>query len=74
MKSLFDNATYNEVIQRFNNLSPGSQRQWGKMDVAQMLTHCKEAFKVPLSYKKMLLLKYIEWEFLFLIQHPHYKY
>ena len=53
MKSLFDNATYNEVIQRFNNLSPGSQRQWGKMDVAQMLAHCKEAFKVPLSDTKV---------------------
>jgi len=34
-------------------LSPQTQRQWGKMDAAQMLAHCKEAFKVPLSDKKM---------------------
>ena len=49
MKSLFDTATYNEVMQRINSLSPESQRQWGKMDVAQMLAHLKQAFKVPLS-------------------------
>ena len=53
MKSLFDTATYNEVIQRLNNLSPQSQRQWGKMDVAQMLAHNKAAFKVPLSDKPL---------------------
>ena len=51
MKSLFDNNAYNEITQRLNNLSPASQKQWGKMNVAQMLAHCKEAFKVPLSDK-----------------------
>ena len=53
MKSLFDKATYDEVISRINSLSADSQRQWGKMDASQMLAHCKEAFKVPLSDKKM---------------------
>ena len=53
MKSLFDNTAYNEVIDRVNKLSPSSTAQWGKMNVAQMLAHCKEAFKVPLSDKKM---------------------
>jgi len=53
MKSLFDQPAYNEVLTRLNSLTPASQRQWGKMDVAQMLAHCKEAFKVPLSDKKM---------------------
>ena len=51
MKSLFDTNTYNETINRLNNLLPQSQRQWGKMDAAQMLTHCKEAFKIPLNDK-----------------------
>jgi hypothetical protein len=51
MKSLFDTTTYNEVIQRLDSLTPQSQRQWGKMDVAQMLAHTKEAFKVPLTDK-----------------------
>lgn len=53
MKNLFDKDTYDEILQRLNTLDPQSQRQWGKMDVAQMLAHCKEAFKVPLSDKKM---------------------
>lgn len=53
MKSLFDKPAYEEILQRLNKLTPGSQRQWGKMDVAQMLAHCKEAFKVPLSDKPL---------------------
>lgn len=53
MKNLFDNKTYSEITERLNSLRPETQRQWGKMNVAQMLAHCKEAFKVPLSDKKM---------------------
>lgn len=53
MKNLFDKEIYEEVNRRINTLSPASQRLWGKMDVAQMLAHCKEAFSVPLSEKKM---------------------
>ncbi len=53
MKSLFNKDTYNETLQRMNTPTPQSQRQWGKMEVAQMLAHCKEAFRVPLSDKKM---------------------
>jgi len=53
MKNLFDSAPYNEVVERMNKLSPASAAQWGKMNVAQMLAHCKEAFKVPLSEKKI---------------------
>ncbi|MES2849540.1 MAG: DUF1569 domain-containing protein [Bacteroidota bacterium] len=49
MKNLFDNPAYEEIISRVNKLSANSQGKWGKMDVAQMLCHCKEAFKVPLS-------------------------
>jgi Protein of unknown function (DUF1569) len=53
MKNLFDKDAYTEITNRINSLTPNSQRHWGKMDVAQMLAHCKEAFKVPLSDKKM---------------------
>ena len=53
MKSLFDKDSYEEISRRINALTPGSQRQWGKMEVAQMLAHCKEAFKVPLSNIKI---------------------
>lgn len=53
MKNLFDGIVYSEVIMRLNKLEPASQRQWGKMDVAQMLAHCTAAFKVPLSEKRL---------------------
>lgn len=53
MKSLFDNVVFDEVVLRINTLNTQTQRKWGKMDVAQMLAHCKEAFKVPLSDQKM---------------------
>ena len=53
MKNLYDKDTYTEIINRLNTLTPETQRQWGKMNVAQMLAHSKEAFKVPLSDKKM---------------------
>ena len=53
MKSLFDKDTYSEITNRLNSLTPGTQRLWGKMEAAQMLAHCKVAFNVPLSEKKM---------------------
>lgn len=40
MKSLFDEATANEVKGRLGKLGPDSQRQWGKMTAAQTLAHC----------------------------------
>lgn len=49
MDSLFDQHTYQEIIERIEKLSPSSERKWGKMDVAQMLCHCEKAFHVPLS-------------------------
>ena len=53
MKSLFDKECYEEIAHRLNTLTPASQRQWGKMDPAQMLAHCKAAFTVPLSDQKI---------------------
>lgn len=53
MKSLFDDSPYNEIVQRLDNLTPQAQRKWGKMEVAQMLAHTTQPFKVPLSKKKM---------------------
>jgi hypothetical protein len=43
MKHLFEAQRAEEVKQRLAQLQPGSQRQWGKMDPAQMLAHCSAA-------------------------------
>lgn len=40
MKNLFEQDTVDEVIARIDNLQPAAVRQWGKMDVAQMMAHC----------------------------------
>ncbi len=53
MKNLFNKDTYTEITNRINSLTSESQRQWGKMNVAQMLAHSKEAFKMPLSEVKI---------------------
>lgn len=43
MKNLFESETVEEVLGRINQLQPATQRQWGKMDVAQMMAHCSLA-------------------------------
>lgn len=40
MQNLFQEAAVEEVVSRLGKLQPTSQRQWGKMDVAQMMAHC----------------------------------
>ena len=43
MKNLFESETVDEVLGRIDRLQPATQRQWGKMDVAQMMAHCSAA-------------------------------
>lgn len=39
VKNMFDPSVKQAIVDRINKLTPQSQRQWGKMDVAQMLAH-----------------------------------
>jgi Protein of unknown function (DUF1569) len=43
MKNLFEPADVNGIRERMAHLRPDSQRQWGKMNVGQMLAHCSAA-------------------------------
>ena len=43
MKNLFEKDTVEEVVSRVDKLQLVAQRQWGKMDVAQMMAHCSGA-------------------------------
>jgi hypothetical protein len=43
MKTLFQRETVDEVTSRIGKLQATSPRQWGKMDVAQMMAHCSAA-------------------------------
>ena len=40
MKTLYQPEVAEEVISRVDKLQPAAERQWGKMDVAQMMAHC----------------------------------
>ena len=52
MLSLFEKEPYFEIVNRLNQLTPETKALWGKMNVAQMLAHCTEPFRVPLNSKK----------------------
>ncbi|MGV3697397.1 DUF1569 domain-containing protein [Flavobacterium sp.] len=41
MSSIYSKADNDKVIERINQLTPESQRLWGKMTVDQMLSHCQ---------------------------------
>ncbi len=43
MKNLFQPDAVDEVISRIDKLQPMAERQWGKMDAAQMMAHCSAA-------------------------------
>ncbi|MBS7564972.1 DUF1569 domain-containing protein [Mucilaginibacter sp. Bleaf8] len=51
MKSLYQPATLQEISQRLQSLRPDSQRQWGKMNAAQMMAHCTAALQVATAHK-----------------------
>ena len=39
VKNLFDPSVKQEILDRINKLTSQTQRQWGKMNVSQMLAH-----------------------------------
>lgn len=49
MKNLFESETVEEVISRIDRLQPTAERQWGKMDVAQMMAHCSRAMDMAIG-------------------------
>ncbi len=53
VKNLFDPQVKQDIINRINKLTPESQRQWGKMDVAQMLAHVQVPMGVALGKNKV---------------------
>ena len=49
VKNLFEAATVEEVKERMAQLRPGSERQWGKMNPAQMLAHCSATIEMAMG-------------------------
>jgi Protein of unknown function (DUF1569) len=42
MKTINDKATRDELINRINMLNENSTAQWGKMNIYQMVKHCRQ--------------------------------
>ena len=53
MKSLFEPNVVQEMVGRINKLSSDTKPQWGKMNVAQMLTHAQRPLKVAFDEMKI---------------------
>jgi Protein of unknown function (DUF1569) len=51
MKNLFEQDASTEILQRIDKFQASAQRQWGKMEVAQMLAHCTAALQVAAGQK-----------------------
>ena len=63
LPNIFSKTETEKVIDRINQLSPETQAQWGKMNVAQMLAHCNVTYEMvydnihpkPNAFVKLLL-------------------
>ena len=52
MQNMFNAVDRLEIERRLAALLPSSARQWGKMNVAQMLAHCAVALEAPLGERR----------------------
>lgn len=53
MKSLFEPEVHAQVLSRINSLTDASERQWGKMEIGQMLYHCQFPLRLALGRYEM---------------------
>ncbi|MEO6326798.1 MAG: DUF1569 domain-containing protein [Thermoanaerobaculia bacterium] len=53
MHTIFDPADRKVILDRLAKLSPGSPRQWGKMNPGQMLAHCSAALETATGVRPM---------------------
>jgi len=66
MKTIFDPKAYQDILRRFELLQPNTQRQWGRMTVAQMMEHNSRTLEVVTgkrATKQLFIGKLIGWMF-----------
>jgi len=49
MKNLYNEADKNEILNRLENLKVDAVREWGKMNIVQMLAHLNVSIETPLG-------------------------
>ncbi len=68
MKNIFNQNDTAEVISRINKLTPQTNANWGKMNVAQMLAHCNITYEMiyesnhpkPKGFAKIMLKLFVK--------------
>ena len=53
MKTLFNAADREKVLNRLKNVHPDSQRRWGSMSAHQMICHLSDSFRASLGEKQL---------------------
>ena len=53
MKNITNSDDRAFLVKRIEQLNPSTQALWGKMDVAQMLVHCREGLKLATGELKL---------------------
>lgn len=51
MKSIFEESTLNEILDRIDSLNENSKREWGKMSAGQMAWHCQFPLAIGIKNK-----------------------
>jgi Protein of unknown function (DUF1569) len=51
VRNLFEASSATEIRNRIESLRPDSQRQWGVMNVAQMMAHCSARLEIAAGEK-----------------------
>ncbi|MDR2205288.1 MAG: DUF1569 domain-containing protein [Flavobacteriaceae bacterium] len=49
MNNLYNQTDFGGIVNRLEKLSPNAERQWGKMDVAQMLAHLNVSLETAMG-------------------------
>lgn len=52
-KSLHNAHDLEEIIERINSLTPKTSGRWGRMNVCEMMQHCRFVLEVPCGKKKL---------------------
>lgn len=58
MNNLYDPSDCSAILARIEKISPSAERQWGKMNVAQMLAHCNAGMETAMGiiiYKQIFI-------------------
>ncbi|RAJ00432.1 uncharacterized protein DUF1569 [Chitinophaga skermanii] len=62
LPNIFTKPVTDSVIERIHQLTPASQPQWGKMNVAQMMAHCCVPYEMVFTnkhHKPNFLLRFV---------------